>query len=251
MFQEERHQHICALIDRFGRVTVSDLARRFEVTEDCIRKDLKQLASEGKCRKVYGGATRAEQTGGRTVGERLNLFQPQKQAIADKAAKLIRPQQSLYLDISTTNLYLARLIAQMDCALTVVSPMIDILSAVVSNPKVVAICPGGTMRPDLNGFVGAVAADALDRFRFDLAFLGAYSIDVDSHDVATFDAEDGLLKRTAIKRAAQSYLLCESRKFEAFGTYRFAMLSDFDALVCDDRDIESIEALREAGVDVL
>lgn len=251
MFQEERHQQICALIEQRGRVTVSDLASRFEVTEDCIRKDLKLLAAEGRCRKVYGGATRIERSGGRTVGERLNLFQPEKQAIALKAIELVKPNQTLYLDISTTALHLARLLAQGDMPLTVISPMVDILTTMGSNPNVTAICPGGTMQPDLNGFVGALAIDALDPHRFDIAFLGAYSIDVDTHAVATFDAEDGLLKRAAIERAGQSYLLCESRKFEAFGTYRFASLSDFDALVCDDQDQESICTLREADVDVL
>ena len=251
MFQEERQQQICALIDQRGRVTVSDLAARFEVTEDCIRKDLKQLAADGKCRKVYGGATRIEKSAGRTVGERLALFQPEKQAIALKAVELIKPGQTLYLDISTTTLHVARLIAQSEMALTVVSPMVDVLTAVGANPNVTAICPGGTMRPDLNGFVGAVAIEALDPYRFDAAFLGAYSIDVDTHAVATFDAEDGLLKRCAIERAAQCYLLSESRKFEAFGTYRFASLSDFDALICDDQDQESIRTLREADVDVL
>lgn len=251
MFLEERQREIVALIEKHGRVRVADLAERFEVTEDCIRKDLKQLSAEGKCRKVYGGATRIEDAAIRSVGDRINLYQPEKQAIAHKAIELIKPQQTVYLDVSTTNLCLARLVAQSDLACTIVSPMIDIMVELARDPHITAICPGGIMRADLNGFAGTLAVDAIARFRFDVAFIGAYSIDVESQEVATFEAEDGLLKHAAIKRSGQSYLVCESRKFEAFGTYRFAELSDFDALICDDKDAESITALRESGVDVL
>lgn len=251
MFPEERHAQICALIDKNGRVTVPDLARRFDVTEDCIRKDLKQLAADGKCQRVYGGATRTENTKERSVSNRVALFMPEKQAIAHKALDLIEPKQTIYLDISSTNLYLAQLIAQSDLTCTVVSPMIDILNALSHTPAITAICPGGTINADLNGFVGAMAVDALKRFRFEMAFIGAYGVDTEARELTTYDADDGLLKRCAIECSGRSYLVCESRKFNALGNYHFAGFSDFDALICDDEDAAAIEQVREAGLDVL
>lgn len=251
MFPEERHTLICSLIDKNGRVTVTDLARRFDVTEDCIRKDLKQLAADGKCQRVYGGATRSQSNEERSVAKRLTMFQPEKQIIAHKALDFIEPKQTIYLDISSTNLYLAQLIAQSGISCTVVSPMIDILTALASAPGVTAICPGGTISAELNGFVGAVAVDALKRFRFEMAFIGAYGVDSESREVTTYDADDGLLKRCAIECAGRSYLVCESRKFNALGNYHFASFEDFDALICDDENVPAIEQVRATGLDVL
>ena len=251
MFPEERHQHILDLLDRTGRVTVSDLALRFDVTEDCIRKDLKQLAADGRCKRVYGGATRAEAVAERLVTNRLGSFKPEKHAIAQKALALIEPKQTIYLDISTTTLYLAELIASSGLACTVVSPMIDVNLALASSPAVTAICPGGVMHPELNGFVGAIAGDALRHYRFDVAFIGAAGVDADAREATTYDAEDGLLKRTAIECSGRAYLVCESRKLNAFGNFHFAGFSDFDALICDGEDEQAIARVRDAGLDVL
>ena len=251
MFLEERHQQIRALLEREGRVTVAELAPRFGVTEDCIRKDLKQLAAEGQCRRVYGGATRMESPMVREVGDRLDLFATEKQAIASKAVELIRPRQTIFLDISTTNLHVARLLAQQGVACTVVSPMIDILSAMAACPAITGICPGGTMHAELNGFVGALAMEALSRFRFEAAFLGAYGLDAEAREVTTYDTDDGLVKAAAIERSAHSYLVSEIRKVGTFGTYRYASFDDFDAFICDDADSDDAAAIRDAGLEVL
>lgn len=55
MFPEERQQRLAEALEREGRVGVGELARRFGVTEDCVRKDLRALVAQGRCRRVYGG----------------------------------------------------------------------------------------------------------------------------------------------------------------------------------------------------
>lgn len=251
MFLEERHQKILEMLDRDGRVAVPHLAKEFAVTEDCIRKDLKQLCAEGRCRRVYGGATKMEAPAVRDVNERIGLFAAEKQVIAKKAFGLIEPGQTIFLDISTTNLRIAQLLASEGVACTVVSPMVDVLRAVAATPGIAGICPGGTMHPSLNGFVGALAVDAMDRFRFEVAFLGAYGIDAEAREVTTYDVDDGLVKAAAIERAARSYLVSELRKVGAFGTYRYASLEDFDALICDDATAADADLVRSAGLEVL
>ena len=107
------------------------------------------------------------------------------------------------------------------------------------------------MRADLSGLTGSIALDVVGRFRFDAAFMGAYGMDAETGEVSTFDADDGALKAAAMARASQAYLLCESAKFSAFGTYRFASLADFDALVCDVETGTGVDRVRSLGVDVL
>lgn len=251
MFLEERHQQILQLLDAEGRVAVPNLAARFDVTEDCIRKDLKQLCAEGRCRRVYGGATKVEAPAARDVSDRLSQFGAEKQRIAEKVIRLVQPRQTVFLDISTTNLHLARLLAQQNVPCTVVSPMVDILSAVSAASNITGICPGGTMHPNLNGFVGALAVDALSRFRFEAAFLGAYGIDAEACEVTTYDVDDGLVKAAAIERAARGYLVSEVRKVGAFGSYRYAGFDDFDAFICDDATSDGAGLVRDAGLEVM
>ena len=250
MFLEERHQRILQLLDDEGRVTVSDLANRFDVTDDCIRKDLKQLSAEGKCRRVYGRATKATTPAIRKVSGRLRQFTEEKQAVARKAVGLIKPGYTVFLDISTTTLQLARLIAQNGTPCTVVSPMVGILTLLADAPQVTAVCPGGTLHTELDGFVGSLALENLENFRFELAYIGAYGIDVEANEVTTCDMEDGLLKASAIRHTAHSYLVSEVRKVGVFGSYRYAKLDDFDALICDDAESAEAGLVRAAGLEV-
>lgn len=251
MFLAERHQKILEILEQEGRVAVPSLAEQFDVTEDCIRKDLKQLSAEGKCRRVYGGATKVEVPTAREVSGRMAQGSAEKLAIAEKALKLIKPGQTVFLDIATTNLHLARLIARDNIACTVVSPMVDVLAAVAASTCVRGICPGGTMHPELNGFVGPLAVEGLERFRFELAFIGTWGLDPETREAFTLDPDDGIVKAKAIERAANSYLVSETRKVGTYGTYRYARFGDFDAIVCDDPAGDDAALLREAGLEVL
>ncbi len=251
MFPGERQSQICSLLELNGRVTVSDLAQRFEVTEDCIRKDLKSLSAEGKCRRVYGGATRIENLYERNINNRLDLNQPEKQAIAQKALQFVEPKQTIFLDISSTNVQLAKLIANAGIECTIVSPMVEILGALAKSPKVTAICPGGTMHPELNSFLGALSLEGISRFRFESAFMGTYGVDIDAQEFTTYDTDDGLMKIAAVERAGKSYILCESRKFSAIGSYHFANFSQFDALICDNPSTDAALQVQNAGLDVI
>ena len=229
MFPDERRTQIARIIDETGRVTVSELATRLGATEDLVRRDLKQLAEEGRCHKVYG---------------------PEKLAIARKALPFVSAGQTVYLDMSSACVHLAHLIADARLECTVVTPMVDVLEALAGARGVTALCCGGTMRAELRGLTGSIALDIVGRFRFDAAFMGAYGVDAETGEVSTFDADDGALNAAAMGRASRSYLLCESDKFSAFGSYRYAGLADFDALVCEDATLAA-ERVRPHGVDVL
>lgn len=234
MYLEERQNAIAQLIDTAGSVTVTDLAVRFEVTEDCIRKDLRQLAAQGRCRKVYGGATRVETAVNRIVAERVTSNLEGKTTIAAKAFKLIKPKQTIYLDISSSAIVLAQSIAAGTLPCSVVSNSIDVLREVSKNPAVRAICPGGSFNAEYNGFIGALAASSLETHRFDICFMGAVGVDMDSSDVLTLDIEDAAPKQTALRNSETCVLLCGAEKIGHSGAYAYAKLDDFDTVICDN-----------------
>lgn len=251
MLQDERQARIIALLNDDGRVETSDLAALFGVTEVCIRKDLKQLAERGICKRIYGGATSVENTMELNVVDRIDSFVPEKRIIAKKALRLIEPEMTVFLDISTTSLILADFIAQAHINCTVVSTMIGVLNRLAKSAETTSLCPGGTLRPSLDGFVGGSCVKALDNYRFDLAFMGCYGLDAQTREITTHAAEDGIVKEAVVARSRKNMLVAESRKLKNFGSYRYASFGDFDALICDGEDVDAITRVRRAGLTVL
>lgn len=233
MFLKERQDAIVQAINESGRVTVAGLAERFGVTQDCIRKDLKQLDREGMLRRVYGGAISIAYSPEHSVKRRLDVHLDEKRAIAHKAYEQIVPGETIFIDISTTNLALAELLARGKKRCVVMSNMIDTLQTLASNPLLTVIGTGGNVNQEFNGFLGATTLSALEPVYFDKAFLGAFGVDLDHDAVTTFDADDSLVKQLVIRNSAHSYLLVDTHKFGARGSHRYASLEDFDIVFTD------------------
>lgn len=248
MFVEERQNQIVALLEREGRVSVSDLAERFSVTEDCIRKDLRHLVADGRCRRVYGGATRIEPEVNRRILGRVDTFRTEKQVVATKALELIGEHQTVFLDASSTNILLARLIANADIPCMIVTNSVDVAHEAAPNPRVNVICPGGSFNSDYNGFIGAMTASILTGFRFDVGFLGAVGIDPVSGDVLTLNLDDGPVKRVVLQNSDKRILLCTVDKLGHSGSFRYATLDDFDLVLADDPSNKAYEALLKNDV---
>ena len=174
MFIEERQIAIEKVLREQGKVRTRELSEMFQVTEDCIRKDLKTLENAGKLKRTYGGAILSQDYPlERDVIDRRNYHVDRKMVIAAKAMTLIKEvYEAIFLDISTTNIELAKLLAKSKMQLTVVSNMIDILQLLAQNPKITAIGTGGIMYPTVNGFLGSAAIQVIRQYSFDRAFMG-------------------------------------------------------------------------------
>ena len=154
MFTEERQSAILLCLQDKGKVKVKNLSEKFQVSEDCIRKDLKTLENAGKLKRTYGGAIMSQDYPlQRNVIDRRNYHLDKKKIIAEKAMGLIKDNETIFIDISTTNIELAKLIAASRRRMVVVSNMIDILQILVQNPNVTVIGTGGTMYQGVNGFM--------------------------------------------------------------------------------------------------
>ena len=157
MFVEERHQEILHLLQENEKVKVKELSKRFEVTEDCIRKDLASMEAKDLLKRTYGGAVLPDTMHpGHTnfVSTRKDKNIKQKQKIAKKAVKLIRPGDMIFLDTSTTNIELAKEIQKQELEITVISCMMDIAYIFAQTKKVKFILLGGEFNQSQNGFLG-------------------------------------------------------------------------------------------------
>lgn len=253
MFAEERLGQIIELLNEKGKVVVKELSSRFNVTEDCIRKDLKTLEKEGLIKRTYGGAvmTRMEAQNNYIL-TRKEVNADAKEKIAEKAFELIEPMETIFFDISTTNLLIAEKIAAGTKKLTVVTNMLDIVKCFTNNPYVEVICIGGVFSKDLSGFIGSTAIEGIEKYKFNKAFIGTCGVDIYDMGVTTFDVEDGNTKKAIMRCSRKAYLVMEAKKFHIDGVYKFASLYDFDCIILDGKPEGKIGAeLNKLDIDVI
>lgn len=253
MFTEERQAAIELCLQEQGKVRVKELSEYFRVTEDCIRKDLKSLENAGKLKRTYGGAILSRDYPlQRDVVNRREYNLDKKKLIAEKALHLIRKNETVFLDISTSNIELAKLLAAKRMTVTVVSNMIDILQILAHEPAITTIGTGGDMYLSVNGFMGAAAMEVIRQYSFDRAFVGCCGVDMLDMGITAQGATDGLTKRTVLNSSRHSYVVMEKEKFYFNDSYKFAHLDDVSGIITDEMPDENIvKSVEAAGVKLI
>lgn len=258
MYAMERQQLIERLIDSDGRVAVVDLAERFGVTTETVRRDLGLLEQRGVIQRVHGGAVAALRvsTVEPSLAERSELRSAAKLAIARRAMDAIAPQSaaSVYLDAGTTTAAVARLLADRrpdtDRPLEVVTHAMTIghLLAGVDGVSLTAI--GGRVRGLTAAAVGAEAVATIAHLRPDVAFVGANGISAE-FGVSTPDPDEAAVKRAIVASARRVIVVADAQKLDAELLVSFAALDDIDVLVTDAAPSAPLAAaLDEAGTEV-
>ncbi|TIT48078.1 MAG: DeoR/GlpR transcriptional regulator, partial [Mesorhizobium sp.] len=154
MLTDQRHQLIRDRLAAEGRVLAGELASRFGVSEDTVRRDLRELAKAGECRRVYGGAVASAPFAAATISQRGGHAIEEKARLANAAVALLSAGQSLFIDGGTTNEAIARAIPR-DIELTVATNSLGVASVLSDHPLVELIVLGGRYVRDLGTCVGA------------------------------------------------------------------------------------------------
>lgn len=238
MFLEERYEKIIEIIKVSGRVKVKDLSELFEVTQDCIRKDLKELEARGYLKRVYGGAIAQRNYNDiKNVDKRKNINMEEKKVIALKAITLIENGDIIFLDVSTNSLEIAKELNKINKEITVVTNMIEIVLELRNNKNTKVICIGGEFNKEIGAIVGAAADRYIRKFIFDKAFIGVGGINVETGYISTISLEDGNTKKTIIECSNKRYLVMENEKFNYDGLYKFANLDEVTGIITEDKII--------------
>jgi len=226
-------------------VVAAELALEFDVSEDAIRRDLRALAAEGRCRRVYGGALPLSQPLA-PMAARMEEARDRKQALARAAASLVRPGQFVFLDSGSANLALVSCLPE-DADLTIATNSIDIAAAVLRRPDLRLIVVGGAVDPSVGGSVDAAATLALMRMNVDLGVLGACAVSSAS-GVSAHDPSDAAFKRALFAASRKRIVLAMSDKFGARAPHRIAEVKDIDAFVVEhDAPQDALDDLAAAG----
>lgn len=169
MLAEERQNAIVSQVNLNGSVLVKELSGQFGVTPDSIRKDLTLLEKRGLLKKTYGGAVKLRvNLHDFYASERKHRNVREKQVIAHKALDLIDSGDFIFLDISTANIELAKLLQEARRHLTVCTNMIEVMQLFAVNPAgaVDFLFFGDTMSHFPGGFVGSLTNQEIERCHY-------------------------------------------------------------------------------------
>lgn len=254
-----RQTEILALAREIGRVGVDDLAARFTVTPQTIRRDLADLCGQRALTRVHGGAIVASGAQNLAYEARRLVSQPHKRLIGEAAARLITPNSSLFITIGTTTEEVARALKGHapkghalggHAGLLVITNNLHVATELHGQRGIEVVVAGGVVRRADGGIVGAATVDMLSGFRVDTAVIGTSAIDADG-TLLDFDLREVRVMRAVIGHARRVVLVSDSSKFARSAPVQVAHLSEVDVLVTDRLDDPAAELCRLHGVEVI
>ncbi|NRZ03002.1 DeoR/GlpR family transcriptional regulator of sugar metabolism [Clostridium beijerinckii] len=242
MFTEERLEQILNILNKHGRVKVKELSEQFNVSEGMIRKDLQRLEKDGALQRTYGGAIiNRKISKSISINTRMKVNLSSKELIAKKAFDLIDDGDVIFLESSSINFFLAKLIANNTKKITLVTNMPIILPLFNDNETVILICIGGVYDKRDGGVLGLEAIKSIYKYTFNKGFVGSSGVNLITNSVGTVLLEDGNIKELIISNSKEVFLLVETEKFNVDSPYRFANIDEFDAIITDSNITDDIE----------
>ncbi|HEY0804649.1 MAG TPA: DeoR/GlpR family DNA-binding transcription regulator [Pseudonocardiaceae bacterium] len=253
MLARQRQSVILDEVRRTGAVRVSDLVDRLGVSDMTVRRDLDVLAARGLVEKVYGGAT---SIAGRSVDEpgfeAKSVRQlPEKEAVAQQAATLVRPGTAIGLSAGTTTWTMARFLADVP-DLTVVTNSIRVADVLRQSGRTdrTVVLTGGVRTPS-DALVGPVAVQALRTLHLDVVFLGVHGV-AQRSGFTTPNLNESEANRAFVEAAGRLVVIADHTKWGVVGLSTIAALDEADVLIMDDGlPAEAREAVAEQVGDLL
>lgn len=246
----DRQRDIVELARVSGRVRVEELAARFDVSAQTIRKDLNDLCNRRLLSRVHGGAVVASGVANLSYEARRFISQAEKQAIGRAAAQLIANNSSLFINIGTTTEEVARALQDHE-GLLVITNNLNVATLLYPHPKIDVIVAGGPVRRGDGGVIGSAAVDVINQFKVDCAVIGASAIDEEGA-LLDFDYREVRVSRAIIENARQVILVADKLKLERAAPVRIGHIAEIDIFVTDALVSETLAATCAAeGVRVV
>lgn len=249
MLTTQRKKTILDALARDGQVLAAELSVQFGVSEDTVRRDLRELAAEGLLQRVHGGALPASPAVA-PFAQREGLETTEKRRIARRAAQMIAPGQVAIVDGGTTS---ALLVSQLpaDLRATIVTHSPSVAVALAAHPSIDVILIGGRLYKHSIVAVGAAAMEGIARIHADLYFMGVTGV----HPVAglsTGDFEEAAIKRALAERAAETVVLASQSKLRAASQFVIGDITLAQTIVVEkETDAALTKPIEAAGVTVV
>lgn len=249
MLTSYRKQQLLERLRADGKLVAKDLSAEFGVSEDTIRRDLREMAHEGLLQRVHGGALPASPAIA-NFADRERIRHDGKIAIGKTAAALIQPGQVVILDGGTTAREVARhLPPQLNATVITHSPTIAV--ELVEHKTVEVILLGGRLFKHSVVSVGAACFEAISKIRADLFFMGVTGIHTQA-GLTTGDFEEAAVKRALSHASAETYVLASAEKWNAASPYLVLGLNEVAGIITEkDIDEAILQPYADLGFTIL
>jgi len=248
MLKEERQSMILTMLRQDGKVVAGDLSQRLGVSEDTIRRDLRELADAGHMTRVHGGGLPSSPAG-TSFKERLKQSPVAKAAIARATLKHIHNDQVIILDGGTTNLMVAEALPA-DLQTTIVTNSPLIAAELADHQGVNVIMIGGVLYKSSQVTTGASTVEAFQTIRADVCLLGVCSLHPEA-GITLVDYEEVFVKRAMIEGASEVIALASAEKMGTASAFEVAPINVITHLITEKSIPEAeINAYRNAGIQV-
>jgi len=248
MLKEERQAYILHQVNLHNKVLSSHLSGQMQVSEDTIRRDLLELAQEGKITKVHGGALSNSFHVGITSKDVYSV--EEKRAIALKAIQLIQDGMFVLTTGGTTIIELARLLPR-ELQATFITPSLPAAFEYSNHPNIDVVMIGDRISKNSKIAVGGEAVKKIQLIRADICFLGVNAIDIDE---GLTDNDWGVveIKRTMIDNAKKVVALSISEKVNTSEQLKVCAVDEIDILITElPPDAELLRPYRKKGIQVI
>jgi DeoR family glycerol-3-phosphate regulon repressor len=250
-----RQTEILNIARASGRVLVEELARRFEVSAQTIRKDLNDLCEQRALTRIHGGAMIASGVENLAYEARRFVAAEEKKAIGAAAAALIPNGCSLFINIGTTTEEVAAALTSHE-DLLVITNNLNVAMLLYRYPRIEVVVAGGAVRRADGAVVGSTATQLIGQFKVDYAIIGVSAIDEEGA-LLDFDYREVQVAQAIIANARSVMLVADSTKFTRSAPVRIAHMSQINTFVtdselpaglaniCHSRGIQVIEAMQK------
>jgi DeoR family glycerol-3-phosphate regulon repressor len=246
----ERQNTIVTLARSIGRVTVEDLAARFDVTPQTIRRDLNELCDLRVLARTHGGAVIASSVENLSYEARRFIAATEKREIGIAAAALIPNQCSLFINIGTTTEEVATALKNHQ-NLLVITNNLNVAMALYRHPTIEVIVAGGLVRRSDGAVIGSSAVELIRQFKVDMAVIGASALDEDG-SLLDYDPREVNVSRAIIDNARSVLLVCDRTKLDRAAPVRIGHMSEIHAFVTDQLNSAKLrEVCNTHGVKVV
>jgi Transcriptional regulators of sugar metabolism len=241
MLFTSRQTEIMAIAKAEGRVLVEDLAGRFQVTPQTIRKDLNDLCDARVLTRIHGGAVFPSGNENVKYEARRSMAAAEKQAIGRAAAALIPDNSSLFINIGTTTEAVGDALKD-HRELMIITNNINVANRLRVYPSIEVVIAGGVVRGSDGGIVGEAAVDFIRQFKVDFAVIGVSAIDEDGA-LLDFDFREVKVAQAIIANARHVILVSDASKFERTAPVRIGHISQVHTFITDHCPLPTVRQI--------
>lgn len=250
----ERREGILRILHEQGKVRGIELSERFSVSPETIRRDLEVMEQEGIVKRVYGGAVLIGMTKEEApYMDRQRRFRTEKRAIGKYAAGMINDGESIFIDVGTTTLEMAKAIRGVERVTIITNslPVIHMLDQSLNqglfSGEVIVL--GGAIHPAQHSIRGSLTESMVENFFVDKAFISVGGITL-REGLSDYDLQESLVTKAMMKATKQVIVLGDHSKLGVKSFYRLGKIEEADVILCDQDPPENWwPQLKKLGIE--